>query len=164
QGLRILEVIGCQPYAGTVTLPPTLAAPTLACSLTPATVTLPSSSTSSLSCQGQSGVYTVTITGSSGSISHVSAISYTIQDFAVVANPASVTAQAGVSASSPLSVNAQNGYTGTVALTDNVSPSTGLSCSLAPTALSLGNSGSSILSCTGTTGTYTVTVTGTSAS
>ena len=106
----------------------------------------------------------MTITGSSGALSHVAAISYTIQDFAIVANPASVTAQAGVSASSTISVNAQNGYTGNVALTDNVSPSTGLSCSLAPTALSLGNSGSSILSCTGTTGTYTVTVTGTSAS
>src|SRR5947199_10232847 len=68
QGVSVITVGGLNGFEGTVTLTPTISAPTLACSLTPATVTLHSSSTSSLSGQEQSGVYGVTITGSSDKI------------------------------------------------------------------------------------------------
>src|SRR2546426_1707779 len=90
-------------------------------------------------------------------------ITFHFVDFNVTANPTSVTANAGVSATSTITVSPVNGFTGTVSLSSTVSP-TGLTCSLSPTSVTLGSSQPSTLSCTGIAGSYTVTVTGASGS
>ncbi|HZD12184.1 MAG TPA: hypothetical protein VE177_01525, partial [Candidatus Binatus sp.] len=161
QASSTISASGLNGFTGTVSFTSTVSSPLLACTISPTSISLPSSATSSLSCSGASGVYTVIVTGSSGSLTHPAIITFTVQDFAI-SGPGTVTAQSGVSSPSTLTVASQNGYTGVVSLTSTVSPSGGLVCSLTPTSVTLGNSGTSTLSCSGSVGTYTVSVSGTS--
>src|SRR5438105_10368277 len=85
-------------------------------------------------------------------------------DFSVTASPTSVTTTAGTAATSTITVAPTGGFTGTVALTSSISPSTGLTCTLTPSSITLGASQTSTLSCNGSAGTYTVTITGTEGS
>ena len=85
------------------------------------------------------------------------------QDFSITSNPNLITLYSGETGNSTIMVSPLNGFTDTVTLT--VSTSTvNLSCSLFPTTIS-GGSGTSTLSCTGSTSkveaTYLATVTGT---
>jgi len=111
-----------------------------------------------------SGTYSVTVTGTNGSLSHT--ISLTVQvtspDFSISASPASLTIRSGSRGTSTITITALNGFTGTVTL--SASAPTGLAASLNPTSIS--TSGKSTLTITVAsntrTGTYTVTVKGTS--
>ncbi len=111
-----------------------------------------------------SGAYSVTVTGTSGSLSHT--ISLTVQvtspDFSISASPASLTIRSGSSGTSTITITALNGFTGTVTL--SASAPVGLAAGLSP--VSISTSGKSTLTITVSsntrTGTYTVTVTGTS--
>ena len=107
------------------------------------------------------GTNSVTITGTSGSLVHTATVAFRVGEFTIDANPASLgplnVNQAG---SSTITVAAVNGLTGTVDLTTLTAPSTGLTCTLTPSSVALGASSTSMLSCYGSTGTYTVTVTG----
>jgi subtilase family serine protease len=119
-------------------------------------VTVPSSTSS--------GAYSVTVNGTSGSLSH--AISVPVQvtspDFSLTASPTSLNIRSGGSGTSTITVTALNGFTGTVTLSANAP--TGLTASLSPTSIS--TSGKSTLTITVAssvrTGTYTITVTGAS--
>jgi len=114
------------------------------------------------------GSYTLQVTGTPAGTT-VSAATTTVSvtvvtvtagpDFALAASPTSVTFSVGVAGTSTIIVDPLNGFTGDVSLTsDNAS------CSLTPATVS-GGSGTSTLSCTfSTTGSFVVTVTGTSGS
>ena len=113
------------------------------------------------------GTYTLTITGTSGTLSHSATTSLTVNappppDFSLSASPSSQTVTAGGSTSYTATVTPSNGFSGTVSLAISGVPS-GASCS-AP-AIS-GGSGSSTVSCSTTSSTtpatYTLTITGTS--
>ena len=129
-----------------------------------ATSSLPISIASSLA----PGSYTLQVTGTpagttvSAATTIVSVTVVTLTagpDFTLTASPTSVTVSVGVADTSTITVGPLNGFTGDVSLTsDNAS------CSLTPATVS-GGSGTSTLSCTfSTTGSFVVTVTGTSGS
>src|SRR3989454_764521 len=110
------------------------------------------------------GSYTVTITGTSGSLVHTTSIGVTvtappIPDFSIAANPTTVSFVAGQSASSTISLQSTGGFAGTVSLTAVSSPA-GLTTSCVPSS----TTGSQTSTCTigGTTpGSFTAVVTGT---
>ncbi len=152
-------------FTGTVTLSSTVSPATgLTCSLAPSTVLLGASATSSLSCTGSAGVYTVTVTGTSNLLSHAITLTYTVEDMLVVPATNRVTVAPTGSGITTIIVVGLDGFSGPVSLTTNISPNTGLTCSLTPTSIILGNFGTSTLSCAGDPGTYTVNVTATSGS
>jgi hypothetical protein len=114
---------------------------------------------------------TWTITVTAGDVTHCCAqdsasVFLTVNDFTVTASPTSVRVSAGQSANSSITVTGVNGFSGTIYYSDNM-PSPGvppLGCSLEPSRPILSStttSVTSILSCSGTKGTYAVTVTGT---
>ena len=83
-------------------------------------------------------------------------------DFALTANPSSVTFTSGATGSFIGTESAQNGFTGTVNLSPSTSPSTGLSVTCSPTSISGGSGSSTCTLNSSTIGTYTATITGTS--
>jgi hypothetical protein len=112
------------------------------------------------------GTYTVTITGTSGSLTHSASIDVTVTavpqpDFSLLANPTGVSFEAGQSAASTIQLQPTAGFNGIVDLTADSTPS-GLTISCAPSSIS----GTDISTCSiggSTPGSYTATVTGTSA-
>jgi uncharacterized membrane protein len=74
------------------------------------------------------GDYFVTITGTSGSLSHTTTLAVTVAvvgtaDFAISASYSSLNIQAGNSGTAKITVSPNNGFTGTVTLSTSVSPS-----------------------------------------
>src|SRR3989442_1982306 len=130
--------------------------------MSPGSITLGTLGTSTLSCGGSVGLYIVTVGGGSGLLSHSATVTYTVQDFTLVASPVSVSVNAGIVGSSTITLSAVSGFVGSVSISSSVAPSSGLTCSLAPVSVTLGSSGGSMLSCSGSAGLYDVTVTGTS--
>ncbi len=113
------------------------------------------------------GSYTVQVTGTSGSLSHTVSVSVSVMqpppppDFAVSANPTSLSTVQGSSGSSTITVTSQNGFTGTVTLSITAN-STNLACSPSSGSIT-GGSGTFTLSCSGSVaGNYLSKVTGTS--
>ncbi len=112
------------------------------------------------------GTYTLTITGTSGSLTHSTTVSLVVNappDFSISASPSSQTVTAGQSTTYSVTVSAINGFTGTVTLSASGLPS-GATGSFTPT--SVATSGTSTLAVTTASstpaGTYTLTITGTS--
>src|SRR5207247_6907327 len=102
------------------------------------------------------------VTGTSGCLTHTATVDFTVAslaEFAVSANPTSVSVAVGSAGTSTITITPLNGFTGDVALvSDNAA------CSLTPTTVT-GGSGTPTLSCTfATAGTVDVMVTGTSGS
>ncbi len=170
-------------FAGTITVSSTGSPAGLGLSINPSSVSLSlgGTGTATLTISTQSstpaGSYTVTVTGSSGTLSHSTSIQVSVvqsaqPDFSITANPASITLQPGTSGSSTVTVTSLNGFSGTVALTDSISPATSnppvISLSSSSLTLSSGGSARSTLtiatSSSTTSGSYTVSVTGTSGS
>src|SRR5256712_2773222 len=122
---------------------------------------LSGSGTATLSCSSTSqNVYTVTIKGTSGSLSHSTTASFTFgapPSFTIAAtSPTSM--NAGSTKTSTLTLTPSNRFTGILALTDHVPA--GLSCG-AITPSSLTGSGTATVSCSSSTAsTYTLTITG----
>src|SRR5712692_3134047 len=166
-GQSTITITGTNGFTGTVNLTATVSPSTsLSCSLAPTSVSISlvaPSGTSTLSCTGPAGAYTVSVTGTSSALSHSSNVTFTVQDFDVSASPNSVTVNAGVNGNSTVTVTGLEGFTGTVLLSYTISPSTGMSCNLNPTSVTLNSttaSLSSILSCSGQAGDYNVTIVG----
>src|SRR5438309_5939854 len=148
-------------FTGTVALSVSVASSGLSCSLSPNSVVLSGSQTSTLSCSGSSGNYTATVTGTSGSLSHIVAVTFAITDFSISANPTGVSVLVNTSGSSTVTVSPVNGFAGTVTL-EVFTNSTNLSCTVSPTSVT-GGSGTSTLSCQGSPfGNYLATVIGSS--
>src|SRR5438105_2558225 len=159
-GTSTITVAATNGFTGTVGLTDTVSPSTgLTCTLSPTSVTLStttSSGTSVLSCTASTtGSFTVTVPRTSASLSHSATVSYSVTaapDFTVTASPITVPVVVGSAGTSAVSVNAINGFTGTVTLSDTVSPSAGLTCSLSPPSVALHStttSGTSSLSCAG---------------
>ncbi len=165
-GVSATSTISVSPvgsFAGTVSLGLSVSPATgLSCTLVPTSVAGGSGS-STLSCSGSVGTYTVTVTGVSGGLSHSASVVFTVSDFTVTASPTSLALNAGATGTSTITVGSLNGFGGTVSLAAAVSPAAGLACGLNPTSVS--GSGTSTLSCAGSSaGSYIVTVTGGSGS
>ena len=151
-------------FAGTVALSSTSTPSGLTCSLTPASI-VGGSGTAFLSCSSSTAnSYTVTVTGTSGSLTHNTIVTVNVQDFTITASPTSVPIAQGNSGSSTITISSLGGFSGTVNLAVAASPNLG--ASLSPTSVT--GSGTSMLTITTTTstptGTYLVNVTGTSGS
>jgi len=109
------------------------------------------------------GTYPLTVTGTSGTLTHTTTVTLTVTgpaDFALSANPASVSAAQGGSTTTTITVTPQNGFNGTVDLSVSGLPA-GATGSFNPASTST-TSVLSIDAGTAAPGTYALTVTGTS--
>src|SRR5713226_1539383 len=123
-------------------------------------LTLSASSTAAL------GTYGVTVTGVSGSLSHSTTLSLTVNppaNFAVSASPNSVTIAQGTSGASTITVTPQNGFNSSVSLSASGLPS-GVTASFNPSSTASTSTLTLTANSTAATGTVTVTVTGSSGS
>ena len=114
------------------------------------------------------GNYTLTITGTSGSLVHTTTVGLTINaaaspDFTLAASPSSGTVTAGGTATSSVSNTALNGFTGSVTLSATPAIS-GVTYSFSPNPETAGGSStfSAVTTAAAPPGTYSLTITGTS--
>jgi len=156
-------------FSGNVNLTESVTPTGLTVSCNPTSVFLSSGNSANSTCTITSSTpntYTVTITASSGSLSHTATITVEVGGFTISASPTTVNVPAGTSGTSSVSVLSVAGFTGMINFSISVTP-TGLTASISPASISLspGGSGSSTLTInSGKVGTYTVIVTGTSGS
>src|SRR5207249_9810406 len=123
-----ITVAPVQGFTGTVALTSAVSPAGLACTLSPTSIALGASQTSTLSCSSTtSNVYTVTVTGTSGTRTHTATVTYTVTDFTVTASPTAVTTDPKTVASSKITDPRVNRVTGTEALT-STDRRAGLTC------------------------------------
>lgn len=152
-------------FSGTVTLTAVSNSTALTVALGTPSVTLVADGTGSdlLSVNGtRAGNYLVTITASSGSLSHQIFLLVKIQDFSIT-SITSIQVNVGATGTATINLASLNGFTGPVILTNSTLPS-GLTVTVSPTTVTLssGGTGSSLLSFSDSaTGNFTITLTGT---
>ncbi|HUZ47753.1 MAG TPA: hypothetical protein VMW54_14040 [Terriglobia bacterium] len=141
-------------------------------SFSPSTVSGSGTTTMSVttSASTPAGTYPLTITGSSGSLSHTTGVTLVVNvsstpDFSLSASPSSQTVVQGLGTNYGVSVSASGGFSGTVGFSVSGLPS-GAGATFSPTSIT--TSGSTTMAVTTgsstPTGTYTLTITGTSGS
>jgi len=154
-----ITVSALHGFTGTISLTDTIPSGLNCGSISPSSIT--GSGTATVSCSATSaGNYTLTMTGTSGSLIHTATALFQFRDFTIAGS--SVTVNAGASGTSTITITAVNRFAGIVTLTDAF-PS-GLVCgSITPSSLT--GSGAATVSCSATaSNNYTLTITGTSAS
>ena len=157
-------------FTGTVTLTagglPTGATATFS----PATVAGSGTSTANVTTTSSTpaGTYTITFTGTSGSLQHSASAKLVVNaapDFTISASPSSQTVTVGGGTSYTATLGALNGFTGTVTLTAGGLP-TGATATFSPATVAGSGTSTANVTTTSSTpaGTYTITFTGTSGS
>jgi len=165
-GTFTVTITSQNSFAGTVNLSTSISPSTgLTVNCNPTIIRGGSGSSTCTVTGSTAGNYNVTVTGTSGSLTHSTRVSVSVQtsspDFTISSSPTNMTFNAGVGGASTISVAPLNGFTGTVNLSATTN-STSLSCKLSSTSIT-GASGSVTLSCNSSTaGNYLATVTGTS--
>ena len=130
---------------------------------TPATATL----TVSTSGSTPAGTYSVTVTGSSGPLTHTTSESLTVQanntpDFSISASAFSpTTVSAGATADTHVTTSSLNGFSSAISLSCSGQP-TGVNCSFNPNSLTGSGTSTLAIATSGATspGTYSITITG----
>lgn len=156
-GTSTITILAGSVFHRTVTLS-VAASSGLNATLSPTSIAVSGTATLTVSASAI-GNYTVTITGSTTGLTHSVTVTVRIVDFAISANPTSLTLNAGVPGSSTITITPINGFNGTVALA--ATSSAGLSASLSPSTVT-GTSTSTLTLSAPIIGNYTVSVTGTS--
>src|SRR2546426_2111468 len=155
-----ITITALNSFAGIVALTDTIPSGLTCGAITPTSIA--GSGTATVTCSATIAAnYTLTLTGTSGSLTHATTSIFRFQNFTINASPPTAV-NAGSSTSSTITIAPLNGFDGTVTLTDNI-PS-GLSCgAIVPSSIT--PSTSAAVSCTSSSaGNYTLTVTGTSGS
>ena len=155
-------------FTGTVALTDTVSSGLTCGAITPGSVS--GSATASVSCSATvAGNYGLTITGTSGSLTHSVTVVFSFVDFSVSASPSPMGVPKGSSGSSTITVSGSNGFMGSVSVSASV-PS-GLTASFSASSVMLNPgvaSNSTVLTVSAGSstplGAYTVTVMGTSGS
>src|SRR6266700_1151759 len=159
-GTSIITIAAVNKFAGVVTLADTIPTGLVCGSITPGAVT--GSGIATLSCAATvAGNYTLTLSGSSGSLVHTATALFQYRDFTIAASsPGPI--DAGSSAITTVTVTSLDNFGGIVSLTDTV-PS-GLACgSITPGSVT--GSGTASVACSASiAGNYTLTITGSSGS
>ena len=161
-GTSTITVTPSGAFAGAVALSISGVPAGATASFSPATTTTTSALTINTG-TASAGTYSLTVTGTSGALTHTTGVTLTVTgapDFSLSATPSSVTAQQGSSATSTITVAPQNGFNGTVALSVSGLPS-GASGSFNPASTTT-TSVLTLSAGTAAPGNYVVTVTGAS--
>jgi hypothetical protein len=162
-------------FSGTVNLTVSGCPANTTCTLNPASLTLPPPGNSTLSVQTTSttptGTYTLTVTGTSGTLTHSTTVTLIVRsaqppDFSISASPSSHSIRRGSNTTYTSTTTALNGFSGTVNLSVMGCPAGG-TCRMIPASVTLPPSPANSTLSVGTskktpTGTYTLTITGTS--
>jgi len=156
-------------FSGTVTFSVSGLPSGATASFNPASVNTSGSTTLSVSTSASTpvGTYTLTITGTSGPLSHTANVTLVVNgDFTISATPAGATTiSKGGTVTYTVTITGAGGFTGTVTLTESGEPRFA-NAKFNPT--SVVNSGTSVLTVNTNrnvaSGTYTLTITGTSGS
>ena len=153
-------------FSGSVTL----SASGLPTGMTAGFATNPATTTSALTLTASTtaaiGTVTVTISGKSGSLTHTTSVTLTVNpavkpDFALSASPTTLTIARGSSGKSTITVSPLNGFSGPVTLSDSGLPK-GLSASFSPDPATTTTTLALKPSKAAATGTFTVTIKGVS--
>jgi hypothetical protein len=166
-GTSTITVTPQNGFSGSVTMAASGLPTGVTAAFSPNPATATSTLTLTASGTATTGAATVTITGTSGSLTHTTAVSLTVNpapNFSLAASPTSVTiAQGGAGGSSTVTITRLNGFTSSVTMSASGLPS-GVTAAFSPnpgtttSKLTLTASGNATL------GTATVTITGTSGS
>src|SRR5881396_1303701 len=155
-----ISIAGQNGFAGTVTIADTVPSGLSCTGITPVSVT--GSGTATISCRPTAAsTYPVTLTGTSGSLVHISTFFITAVDFSLSANPTSISLNINDTGVSTITVEALNGFGGNVTIYSN--SSSGLLTTLSSNSVR-GPGNFSLGVSSGAVGTYTVVITGTSGS
>src|SRR5438309_2789598 len=177
-GSSVITLTSLNGVNGTITLTDTTSSSGITATLSRTSIPLPPGGSGSsvvsitVATSTPPGSYFVTVTGTSGSLSHSTFVFVSVTgspppSFSLSANPTSLIISGGSSGTSTINVTSLNNFSGTVSLTSTASPP-GLTTSLNPSSITLvgGGTANSILTISTTsstpTGNYTIAVTGTS--
>ncbi len=176
-GMSTISLTSINNFAGTVSLSASSSPSGLTLSQSPPSVMLTAGGSASsiltVSTTGTPpGVYTVTVTGTSGSATNTATLTVYVPDFSIATSPALLNIAPSASGTSTITLTSLYGFAGTVSLLASVSPTVtnGPTATLSPTSVTLTSGGSGISTLTISTvnttppGTYSVTVTGSSGS
>jgi hypothetical protein len=162
-------------FSGTVNLTVSGCPANTMCTLNPTSLNLPPAGNSTLSVQTSSttptGTYALTITGTSGTLTHTTTVTLVVTssqppDFSISASPSNRSIKRGSKTTYTTTVTALNAFAGTVNLSVTGCPANS-TCRLIPTSVTLPPSPANSTLSVGTskktpTGTFTLTITGTS--
>ena len=154
-------------FSGSVTMAASGLPTGVTAAFSPNPATTSSTLTLTASATATTGAATVTITGTSGSLTHTTTVSLTVNpspNFSLAASPTSVTiAQGGVAGTSTVTITRLNGFTSSVTMSATGLPS-GVTAAFSPNPGTTTSKLTLTASATATLGTSTVTITGTSGS
>ncbi len=118
-----ITVLAVNGFSGTVSLTDTLASGLTCGAISPSSIT--GSGTATLSCSSTSTTnYSVTIRGTSGSLSHSATTVFAFTNFTLSPSVSSLTIQAGTTGQVLITYTSVNGFSGTISLSQGVTPVT----------------------------------------